>query len=89
MEIFGSGGGAKVSESLTRIVGAEVPLLGQIPLDPSVVTAGDEGTPIVLSHPDSAVAKAIQSIASKLTVRQRGLVGMSLNIDTTRRQNLV
>ncbi len=39
MEIFGSGGGQKVSESLTRVIGAEVPLLGQIPMDPSVVRA--------------------------------------------------
>src|SRR5262244_348404 len=28
MEIFGSGGGATVAESLTRVVGAQVPLLG-------------------------------------------------------------
>jgi ATP-binding protein involved in chromosome partitioning len=33
-EIFGSGGGQPVAESLTRLIGApEVPLLGQMPLD--------------------------------------------------------
>ena len=36
MEPFGSGGGAKVAERLTVAVGAEVPLLGQIPLDPAL-----------------------------------------------------
>ena len=32
-EIFGSGGGQAVADSLTRAVGAPVPLLGQIPID--------------------------------------------------------
>ncbi len=34
MQIFGEGGGRQVAESLTRAVGADVPLLGQVPLDP-------------------------------------------------------
>ncbi len=33
MEVFGSGGGQTVADSLTRLIGAPVPLLGQIPLD--------------------------------------------------------
>src|SRR5690349_4586961 len=41
MNIFGEGGGAQVSASLTRSVGAEVPLLGQVPLEPELVSAGD------------------------------------------------
>ena len=49
MEVFGSGGGAAVAESLTRTIGAQVPLLGQIPLDTRVREAGDAGTPIVLA----------------------------------------
>src|SRR5918999_843626 len=32
MDVFGSGGGQAVSDSLTRIIGAPVPLLGQVPL---------------------------------------------------------
>ncbi|MFD0820412.1 Mrp/NBP35 family ATP-binding protein, partial [Micromonospora zhanjiangensis] len=51
MEVFGSGGGATVAESLTRVVGAQVPLLGQIPLDTRVREAGDSGTPVVLAEP--------------------------------------
>ncbi|HEV2086815.1 MAG TPA: P-loop NTPase, partial [Cryptosporangiaceae bacterium] len=46
MEVFGAGGGATVAESLTKTVGARVPLLGQIPLDTRVREAGDGGTPI-------------------------------------------
>ncbi len=84
MDVFGSGGGQAVSERLTRAVGAQVPLLGQIPLDPAVREAGDAGTPIVLSAPDSAAGTALREIAEKLAVRRRGLAGMSLGIDTTR-----
>ncbi|KSZ59085.1 sodium:proton antiporter [Rhodococcus pyridinivorans KG-16] len=84
MDVFGSGGGQAVAERLTRAVGATVPLLGQIPLDPAVREAGDSGTPIVLAAPDSAPAVALQEVSDKLAVRKRGLAGMSLGIDTTR-----
>ena len=84
MELFGSGGGETVAANLTRAVGAEVPLLGQIPLDPQVREDGDEGTPIVLSAPESAPAKAFSSLSDSFAVRKRGLVGMNLGIDTTR-----
>ncbi|GGG14721.1 iron-sulfur cluster carrier protein [Rhodococcoides trifolii] len=84
MDIFGTGGGQAVSERLTVAVGAPVPLLGQIPLDTAVREAGDNGVPIVLSAPDSPASVALRGVADKLSVRSRGLVGMSLGIDTTR-----
>ncbi|KQU35635.1 MULTISPECIES: Mrp/NBP35 family ATP-binding protein [Nocardiaceae] len=84
MDIFGSGGGQAVSERLTTAVGAKVPLLGQIPLDTAVREGGDSGVPIVLSDPESPAAKAMIEVAEKLSVRSRGLAGMSLGIDTTR-----
>ncbi|WP_040798088.1 Mrp/NBP35 family ATP-binding protein [Nocardia higoensis] len=84
MELYGSGGGQTVADSLTRAVGASVPLLGQIPLEQALREAGDEGTPIVLRDPDSPAAKALREVADKLAVRRRGLAGMSLGIDTTR-----
>ena len=84
MDIFGEGGGAVVADRLTKSIGADVPLLGQVPLDPTVREGGDAGMPIVLSKPDSAAAPALSAIADKLAVRQRGLAGMSLGIDTTR-----
>jgi ATP-binding protein involved in chromosome partitioning len=86
MNIFGEGGGRKVAESLSRSVGGDVPLLGQVPLDPALVTAGDIGIPLVLSAPDSAAGKELLGIADALTARKRGLAGMSLGLDTTRRQ---
>src|SRR6478752_1619532 len=44
LELFGSGGGAAVAASLSRLTGTTVPLLGAIPLDPRVREAGDGGT---------------------------------------------
>ena len=80
-EIFGAGGGRQVAERLSRTVGADVPLLGQIPLDPALVTASDSGVPLVLSAPDSAAGRELRSIADKLASRKRGLAGMSLGLD--------
>ena len=81
MKIFGEGGGQQVADRLTQTVGADVPLLGQVPLDPALVTAGDSGVPLVLSAPDSAAGRELRSIADKLASRRRGLAGMSLGLD--------
>lgn len=81
MEIFGAGGGKQVADRLTLAVGADVPLLGQIPLDPALVTAGDAGVPLVLSAPDSAAGRELLNIADALAGRRRGLAGMSLGLD--------
>jgi ATP-binding protein involved in chromosome partitioning len=80
MEVFGSGGGQTVADSLTRIVGAAVPLLGQIPLDPKVREAGDAGTPIVLADPSAGAAKALIAVADRLAVRRESLVGKPLGL---------
>lgn len=84
MDLYGSGGGQDVADRLTRAVGAEVPLLGQIPIEQALRESGDEGTPIVLRDPDNPAAVALREVAEKLAVRRRGLAGMSLGIDTTR-----
>ncbi|MCR3748006.1 MULTISPECIES: Mrp/NBP35 family ATP-binding protein [Lentzea] len=80
MEIFGTGGGAAVAESLTKAIGSDVPLLGQVPLDPRLRENGDSGTPIVQAVPDSAAAQVLTGIATKLSVRSRGLAGRLLNV---------
>jgi ATP-binding protein involved in chromosome partitioning len=68
------------------VVGAEVPLLGQVPLDPALVAAGDSGVPLVLSARTPRRARSCSGIADKLSARKRGLAGMSLGLDTARRQ---
>jgi ATP-binding protein involved in chromosome partitioning len=85
MDVFGTGGGQTVSDSLTRILGAKVPLLGQIPLEPRVRESGDSGVPVVLSDPGSPAATALRGVAEKLAVRSRGLAGMSLGLSPVSR----
>jgi ATP-binding protein involved in chromosome partitioning len=80
MEIFGAGGGSTVAASLSRIVGADVPLLGQIPLDTRVREAGDAGTPIVLADPQAPAALALAAVAERLAVRRESLLGKSLGL---------
>jgi len=77
MEIFGAGGGAAVAATLSRVIGAEVPLLGQIPLDTRVREAGDAGVPIVLSDPQAPAAAALAAVADRLSVRRESLAGRS------------
>ena len=79
-EIFGAGGGREVAESLTRSTGAEVPLLGQIPLDTRLRVGADDGTPVVLGEPDSPGAVALRGIAKGLASRSRGLAGRQLGL---------
>lgn len=63
LDVFGSGGGQKLSDA------ANVPYLGQIPLDPSVRAGGDQGIPILVSYPDSAPAKAMRMLAEQVAAR--------------------
>lgn len=59
-DIFRRGGGHRMSEELG------VPFLGAVPIDPEIVTGGDEGRPIVASKPDSQAAVAYRAIATQL-----------------------
>ena len=79
-ELFGSGGGQRVADSLTRSIGADVPLLGQIPLDVRLREGADTGSPVVLSDPTSPAAVALRGIAKGLSTRARGLAGRSLGL---------
>lgn len=63
MEIFGRGGGKALAKE------ANVPYIGEIPLDPQIRAGGDEGKPIVESHPDSAAAQALRRIAEDLALK--------------------
>ena len=58
--IFGEGGGASLAAKL------HVPLLGEIPIDPSVREFADVGAPIVLQDPDSEVAQALDQTAKEI-----------------------
>jgi ATP-binding protein involved in chromosome partitioning len=80
LELFGSGGGHAVADSLSRATGARVPLLGQVPLDVALREGGATGRPVVLADPDSAAAVALRAVARTLAKRARGLSGRSLGL---------
>lgn len=62
-DIFGSGGGEKLSKEL------ETQFLGGIPIDPRIREGGDKGVPIVYDLPDSEYAKIITDISRKLAAQ--------------------
>jgi ATP-binding protein involved in chromosome partitioning len=75
MDIFGNGGGERMADA------ADVAFLGSIPLDPTVREGGDAGIPVVLSHPDSAVAKALISMTEELAAK--------ISIQALKQENLI
>jgi ATP-binding protein involved in chromosome partitioning len=80
VDVFGSGGGQAVADTLTTLIGAPVPLLGSVPIEPTVREGGDVGTPVVISHPESAAAKVFAQIAATLAGKARGLAGRPLTL---------
>jgi ATP-binding protein involved in chromosome partitioning len=80
IEVFGSGGGQTVADTLSARFGYDVPLLSQVPLDLSLRVGGDLGTPIVLADPGAPAARALVACAKALTAAGRGLVGRQLGL---------
>lgn len=74
VDLFGSGGGAEVAGKL------EVPLLGTIPLSVPLREAGDQGTPVVLSHPDDPASVACAAVLDQLERTRASRVGTSLPV---------
>jgi ATP-binding protein involved in chromosome partitioning len=60
-QIFGSGGGRRLAEEL------DVPLLGEIPFFPAVLSGADRGEPIVVGEPTTSAAKALFDLAGRLS----------------------
>ena len=79
-EVFGSGGGADTAAGLSTRLGYSVPLLAQIPLDPQLRAAGDDGVPVVTAAPDQPSAQALAALAAGLDRRGRGLLGRQLGL---------
>src|SRR5919198_1828427 len=63
LEIFGSGGGRRVADTLTKRLGYDIPLLGEIPLDERLRAGGDTGDPLVLTDLTSPAPRALHTIA--------------------------
>ena len=62
-DIFGHGGAREASEK------AEIPFLGEIPLDPHIRRSSDEGRPVAMESADSPVARAFHEVAGCLAAR--------------------
>ena len=59
--LFGEGGGQTLADEF------ETTLLAQVPLEMPVLTGGDQGSPIVISQPDSASAASFKQLAQDVT----------------------
>ena len=67
--LFGSGGGARLATDVG------VPLIGQIPLHPSVAAGGDEGAPVALG-PGGPLVEAFDRIADAVITTIAPVVAM-------------
>jgi ATP-binding protein involved in chromosome partitioning len=62
-DLFGQGGGEQLADQ------RGVPFLGSVPLDSQVRIGGDDGTPVLSSHPDSETAVALTKVAQEVAMR--------------------
>lgn len=69
IEIFGRGGGMKLSNKLN------LPLLGTIPIDLEIRIAGDAGVPLMVSAPDSEAGRIFQRIVRNIPANIPAKVG--------------
>jgi len=60
IDLFKEGGGKQAALELG------VPFLGKIPIDPQIVTSGDEGKPFITTQPDSEASLAFMKIVEKI-----------------------
>jgi ATP-binding protein involved in chromosome partitioning len=72
INIFGKGGGQKISEKFN------IPFLGEIPLSPQIMEGSDKGKPIILSEPDSIQANALRKVA-KVIAGRISVIAAALN----------
>ncbi|MFQ5722430.1 MAG: P-loop NTPase [Candidatus Aminicenantales bacterium] len=60
INLFKEGGGQRAALELG------VTFLGKIPIDPQIVSLGDEGKPFITAQPDSEASKAFNKIVEKI-----------------------
>jgi ATP-binding protein involved in chromosome partitioning len=72
INIFGEGGGRKISEKFN------IPFLGEIPLFPQIMEGSDKGKPVIISDPNSIQANALRKMAS-ITAGRISVIAAGLN----------
>ena len=60
IDLFKTGGGEKAAKDMG------VPFLGRIPIEPEIVTSGDEGKPFIQHHSDKKTSKIFAEIVGRL-----------------------
>ena len=60
-KIFGEGAAKKAAEEY------KIDHLGTLPLDPRVITLSDEGTPFIITDPESKVSKSFEALVDNLS----------------------
>lgn len=75
ISLFGAGGGEETVARLERLTGGSVPLLGRIPFDPALRSAGDAGTPLAPENPST---QSLLEIAERIIKRSESLTGRRL-----------
>lgn len=59
-DIFGRGGAQRLAHEL------QIPLLGQVPIDPALPTGGDMGEPIVWGYPEAEASRVFREVAQAI-----------------------
>ena len=70
--LFKSGGGERAARDLS------VPFLGRVPIDPRIVTSGDDGRPFVYDYRETEAARAMEEILRNIL---QSVEGMSVPIN--------
>src|SRR5690625_1981795 len=79
LELFGAGGGQPVADRLSEVLGTDVPLLGQVPIEVALREGGDAGKPLVHSDDQSPAVDILREVPDGLANRSPGLAGGKLS----------
>ena len=71
INIFGKGGGQKISEQF------KIPFIGEVPLTSQIMQGSDDGKSVIISEPDSEYSQAFYKIA-KITAGRISVVASEL-----------
>lgn len=69
--LFGTGGGQRLADE------TNLPLLGQVPVDPRIQEGGDTGRPLIVAEPDAKASRAIRAITEAVVSRMDARWGAS------------
>jgi ATP-binding protein involved in chromosome partitioning len=81
LDIFGSGGGQKVADSLTEYSGKPVSLLAKVPISVELREGSDNGNPLVVSNPSDPAALEIARIAKFMAEAKLPATNRTLKVE--------